>query len=191
MAAPEVLKLSLARLKYLKRIDLIDFHEIRNYAQIRCDSPFGQMEFKMINLCGNPRNEGVANWGILHRAQFATDNNTIDVTDGNIWELVRGMTNTAASGSAQDPNRQCCAGDYDLWGVFPRRNSAVASTRSLAAHGMDRQMQIFPVHNQMYHKALKIEYNNYKLRHEIKPYRVLTQSMANIRKTAKKEIFLR
>ena len=33
--------------------------------------------------------------------------------------------------------KNCVAGDYDLWGVFPRKGS------SMARHGMDRQARIF------------------------------------------------
>ena len=139
MAAPDVLKLSARRLRYLAAQRVIRMPELGDYRPITCDSPYGEMEFRLARL---PTGSDAC-WGILHRNVFGFDGDRVVMEDGGVWNLVRAMTNTAPSGSSSDPNRQCCAGDYDLWGVFPRKNSSVASTRSLAEHGMDRQMQIF------------------------------------------------
>ncbi|MBA3593813.1 MAG: CyaA/EF/ExoY family adenylyl cyclase toxin [Pseudomonadota bacterium] len=139
MAAADVLKLSRARLDYLKRYNVIHFDQVRDGARIECDSPFGRLMFILVDL----KTGSSATWGILHRNNFQLGEQTVTLADGGQWTLVRGMANTAPSGSPLDPHRRCCTGDYDLWGVFPKRNSSVASTRSLAKHGMDRQLQVF------------------------------------------------
>ena len=139
MAAPDVLKLSGRRLHYLVGQRLIRMGTLGDFKPVYCDSPYGLMEFRLARL---PTGSDAC-WGILHRNTFGYDGDRVVMEDGGQWTLVRAMTNTAKSGSSSDPHRQCCAGDYDLWGVFPKKNSQVASTRSLEQHGMDRQMQIF------------------------------------------------
>lgn len=139
MAASDVLKLSKARLEYLKRYNVIQFDQVVDGARIECDSPFGRLAFFLKDLATNSS----ATWGILHRNSFQIGAKTVMLADGNEWSLVHGMANTAPSGRPMDPHQRCCTGDYDLWGVFPRRSSNVASTRSLALHGMDRQLQVF------------------------------------------------
>lgn len=123
MAASDVLKLSKPRLEYLKRYNVIHFDQVRDGARIECDSPFGRLMFILVDLktCSS------ATWGILQRSNLQLGAQVV----------------TLADGGPVDPNRRCCTGDYDLWGVFPKRNSSVASTRSLAQHGMDRQLQVF------------------------------------------------
>lgn len=139
MAEPDILKLSSNRLEYLKRHNVIQFDAVRDCARIECDSPFGRLMFILVNM----KTGSSATWGILHRDNFALGAANVTLADGGTWTLVRGMANTAPSGTPQDPHRRCCTGDYDLWGVFPKKNSSVASTRSLAQHGMDRQLQVF------------------------------------------------
>jgi len=48
-----------------------------------------------------------------------------------------------------DPAKNCAAGDYDLWGVFPRKAS------SMAKHGMERQGRIFAGVNPTASKGIK------------------------------------
>lgn len=139
MATPDVLKLSKPRLEYLKRHNVIQFGEVRDGARIECDSPFGRLMFILVDL----KTVSPATWGILHRDNFSVGEKSVTLADGGQWTLARGMTNTAPGGTPQDTHRRCCTGDYDLWGVFPKKNSRVASTRSLAMHGMDRQLQVF------------------------------------------------
>ncbi|MDG2239938.1 MAG: anthrax toxin-like adenylyl cyclase domain-containing protein [Longimicrobiales bacterium] len=139
MAAPDILKLSAPRLEYLRSQQVIDFLHVRDGGMVSCNSPFGPMNFRLVDL----KTGSAARWGIQHQDSFHEQGGKIVQEKGGQWTLVRAMTNTAKSGSATDPHRQCCAGDYDLWGVFPKKGSSVASTHSLAAHGMDRQMQIF------------------------------------------------
>ena len=140
MAEADVLKLSKPRLEYLKRQNVIQFEAVYDGARIYCDSPFGRLMFILANL----KTGSSATWGILHRDNFKRAAG-VDTTlaDGGQWTFARGMANTAPGGTPHDPHRRCCTGDYDLWGVFAKRNSTVASTRSLAQHGMDRQMQVF------------------------------------------------
>jgi hypothetical protein len=139
MAQPDLLKLSRARLEYLKRHDAIQYGELRDGARVTCNSPFGPMMFILADL----KTGSSATWGILHRHNFSVKEQEVVLADGGQWTLVRGMANTAPGGTPLDLNRRCCTGDYDLWGVFPKRDSRVASTRSLAKHGMDRQLQVF------------------------------------------------
>lgn len=139
MADSEILKLSRPRLEYLRRHNAIEFDQVRDGARITCESPFGPMMFIMIDL----KTGSSATWGILHRDNFAVGPLQVTLADGGRWTPVRGMANTQPGGTPMDPDRRCCTGDYDLWGVFPKKNSVVASTRSLAMHGMDRQLQVF------------------------------------------------
>jgi hypothetical protein len=140
MADPAVLKLSRARLEYLRREGEIDFHDVRDDEEIRCPvTPYGPMVFYLRDL----RTGSSATWGILHRDNFAVGPDTVTRVDEGNWTLVHGMVNTMPGGIPDDIHRRCCTGDYDLWGVFPRRDSEVASTRSLSRHGMDRQLQSF------------------------------------------------
>ena len=141
MAGAEILKLSKARLEYLKRQRVINFGAVSHQAMILCDTtPFGPMEFKMVDL----QTSSTATWGIMRRERVvAGSHGNVQLQDGGSWELVRAMVNTSPGGTPTDMNRRCCTGDYDLWAVFPKRNSRVASTASLAKHGMERQLQSF------------------------------------------------
>jgi Anthrax toxin LF subunit len=139
MAASDVLKLSKTRLEYLKRYNAIHFDQVRDGARLECDSPFGRLMFILVDL----KTGSSATWGLLHRDNFSLAGPNVTLADGGQWTLVRGMANTAPGGTPQDPHRRSCTGDYDLWGVFPKKNSQVASTRSLTMHGMDRQLQVF------------------------------------------------
>jgi hypothetical protein len=143
LAAPDILKLSKARLEYLRSQGAIQFREVRDGVIIDCVSPFGPLRFILVDL----KTGSSATWGILHRDKFAVGPEAVQLEDGGQWTLVRGMANTSPGGTPLDPNRRCCTGDYDLWGVFPKRGSRVASTRSLAMHGMDRQLQVFSAAN--------------------------------------------
>ena len=54
------------------------------------------------------------------------------------WTLVKGMVNALPEDrNMSDPAKNCVAGDYDLWAVFPKKGS------SMALHGMDRQVRSF------------------------------------------------
>ena len=139
MAGETPILLSAARLQYLKNQNEIRLNQIADGEMIFCNSPFGLMGFILVDL----RTNSTATWGIMHRDNFAVGPTHVVLQNGGAWSLVRGMRNTSPGGSSTDPSRQCCTGDYDLWGVFPKRDSRVASTRSLAEHGMDRQMRSF------------------------------------------------
>jgi len=146
MAKPETLRLTTNRLKYLaslKKIDLIP--GVENNALVRCRGPFGTVVFKLVYVPG----ASDAQWAFLHRSkppkqleQLARDNQGKPGVDPesewNKWTFVKGMINTLPEDrNMSDPAKNCVAGDYDLWAVFPRRGS------SMALHGMDRQQRIF------------------------------------------------
>ena len=139
MADEADILLSQARLEYLRCHDAIQFDKVAHGEQIRCISPFGAMSFFMVDL----NTYRIATWGILHQNKFTVGAQLVTHEAEGEWTLVRGMCNLSPGGTPMDRNRRCCTGDYDLWGVFPRRNSNVASTRSLAKHGMDRQLSVF------------------------------------------------
>ena len=139
MADEADILLSQARLEYLRSHGAIQFDKVAHGEQIRCISPFGAMSFFMVNL----NTYRTATWGILHQNKFTVGAQLVTHEAEGEWTLVRGMCNLSPGGTPMDRNRCCCTGDYDLWGVFPKRNSNVASTRSLAKHGMDRQISVF------------------------------------------------
>ena len=139
MADEADILLSKARLEYLRLHGAIQFNVLAHGEQIRCISPFGAMNFVMVD-----RHTGSsATWEILHQNKFTVGAQLVTHEAEGEWTPVRGMCNLSPGGTPMDRNRRCCTGDYDLWGVFPRRNSNVASTRSLAKHGMDRQLSVF------------------------------------------------
>lgn len=131
--------LSKARLEYLRSHGEIEFSEVADGAPIRCISPFGPMVFYMADC----KTGSTANWGIWHRDNFVVGADQVTLQFGGKWSLARGMCNLSPGGTPADRHRRCCTGDYDLWGVFPQKNSSVANTRSLAKHGMDRQLSVF------------------------------------------------
>ena len=139
MAGEAPILLSKARLEYLRSHGAIQFSAVDDGAPIRCSSPFGPLVFYMVDC----KTGSTATWGILHRDNFVVGANEVTLELGGKWSLARGMCNTSPGGTPTDPHRSCCTGDYDLWGVFPKKNSSVASTRSLAKHGMDRQLSVF------------------------------------------------
>ena len=131
--------LSGARLEYLRLHGAIQFDVLAHGEQIRCISPFGAMSFVMVDR----QTGSSATWGILHQNKFTVGAESVTHEARGEWTPVRGMCNLSPGGTPMDRYRLCCTGDYDLWGVFPKRNSSVASTRSLAKHGMDRQLSVF------------------------------------------------
>ncbi len=139
MAGEAYLKLSEKRLEYLRSQNVLHFRAVADQEVIHCNSPFGHMMFIMVDL----QTGSDATWGILHRDNFAVGPAHVTLQGGGQWTLARGMCNLSPGGMPVDLHRRCCTGDYDLWGVFPKRDSQVASTRSLAKHGMDRQLQAF------------------------------------------------
>jgi hypothetical protein len=141
MSSPDIIKISDARLLYLQAEQLISCPDgISDGCTIICrESPFGELVFK---LALNHNGGSSARWSILHNTvlNFSDDRANVFLSRTDAWQPVKGMCNTLPDGRSKDPNRCCCAGDYDLWGVFPRKNSAVKNTASLAQHGMGRQM---------------------------------------------------
>lgn len=145
MAKPDVLRLTTKRLQFLQRRGLIKIEpRIEHDAIVSCTGPFGPVAFKLVFMQGSD-----ACWAFLHRSappenlqKLAKDNQgTVGVDspkDWGKWTLVKGMVNLLPEDrNLSDPAKNCTAGDYDLWAVFPRRGS------SMSRHGMDRQARIF------------------------------------------------
>ena len=158
MARPGVLRVTTNRLRYLSCCErLITITpKIRDGAIVSCLGPFNQYYiFKLVYMPGSP-----ACWAFLHLSKSKTDelqniaNNALypkendklplskDVDpqkDWGTWTLVKGIVNTLPEDrNTTDNAKNCVTGDYDLWGVFPRKGS------SMAKHGMDRQLSIIP-----------------------------------------------
>lgn len=145
MAKPEVLRLTTNRLNFLIRHRKISVSpSIGDGAVVSCTGPFGPVAFRLVYVPGSD-----ACWAFLHRSAppdelktLATKNQgTVGVDPSKDWgklTFVKGMVNLLAEDkNLSDPAKNCVAGDYDLWGVFPRKGS------SMARHGMERQARIF------------------------------------------------
>jgi len=157
MAKPDVLRLTTKRLQFLQRRRLIKIEpNIENGAIVSCNGPFGPVAFKLAFVSGSE-----ACWAFLHRSQPPADlqnlakqnQGTVGVDpmkDWSKWTLVKGMVNLLPEDrNLSDPAKNCAAGDYDLWGVFPRKAS------SMAKHGMERQGRIFAGVNPTASKGIK------------------------------------
>ncbi len=146
MAAPDVLRVTAARLEYLvKRKKIEIFPGIRDGAKVSCPGPFGRVDFVLIELAGSE-----ARWAFLHkpeppealRALALKNKGTTGVDNVKDWgkmKFLKGMVNLLPEDrNLADPAKNCVAGDFDLWAVFARKGS------SMAEHGMERQARIFP-----------------------------------------------
>ena len=146
MAKPEVLRLTTRRLNFLLRRRKITITPgIGDGAVLSCAGPFGQLALRLVLMPGSSD----ACWGFLHYSapsqelqKLALNNQkTVGVDSSKDWNkltFVKGMVNLLPEDrNLGDPAKNCVAGDYDLWGVFPRKGS------SMAMHGMDRQSRIF------------------------------------------------
>ena len=149
MGRPETLRLTTNRLTFLsslKKIDIIP--NIQDNALVRARGPFGVVMFKLVYVPG----PSDAQWAFMHRggppnqlkglAQKGQGGVPLPGVDPesewNQWTFVKGMVNTLPEDrNMSDSAKNCVAGDYDLWAVFPRKGS------SMARHGMDRQQRIF------------------------------------------------
>ena len=145
MAKPEVLRLTTNRLNFLIRQKKISVSPaIGDGAVVSCTGPFGPVAFRLVFMPGSD-----ACWAFLHHSappdelkELAKKNQgTVGVDSTKDWgklTLVKGMVNLLPEDrNLSDPAKNCVAGDYDLWGVFPRKGS------SMAKHGMERQARIF------------------------------------------------
>jgi hypothetical protein len=147
MARPDVLRVTTRRLEFLIRQHKISVAPgIGHGAVVSCRGPFGPIAFQLALLQGSE-----ACWAFLHysapppplqplaRASAARGAKGVDAP--STWQhltFVKGMVNLLPEDrNLTDPAKNCVAGDYDLWGVFPRKGS------SMAKHGMDRQVPIF------------------------------------------------
>ena len=147
MAKPEVLRLTTNRLNFLMRQRKITISSgIGDGATVSCAGPFGPVAFLLKYIEG----ASDARWAFLHRTQPPTrelqdmarrNQGTVGVDpekEWGKWTFVKGVVNLLPDDrNMSDPAKNCVAGDYDLWGVFPRQGS------SMAKHGMDRQARIF------------------------------------------------
>jgi len=147
MAKPEVLRLTTNRLNFLMRQRKITISPgIGDGATVSCAGPFGPVAFLLKYIEG----ASDARWAFLHRTQPPTrelqdmarrNQGTVGVDpekEWGKWTFVKGMVNLLPDDrNMSDPAKNCVAGDYDLWAVFPRQGS------SMAKHGMDRQARIF------------------------------------------------
>ena len=145
MARPDVLRVTTNRLNLLVRRRKIGINpDVRDGATVHCMSPFGPMAFRLMHMPGSE-----ACWAFVHYTEppaalqglAMRHQGTVGVDDSSTWgkpSFVKGMVNLLpADRNLGDPAKNCVAGDYDLWGVFPRRGS------SMAKHGMERQARIF------------------------------------------------
>jgi hypothetical protein len=145
MARPEVLRLTTNRLNFLLRRKKISIPSgIGDGAVVSCNGPFGPVAFRLKLMPGSD-----ACWAFLHYSAppkelqplAAKNQGTVGVDSSKEWNkltFVKGMVNLLPEDrNLSDPAKNCVAGDYDLWGVFPRKGS------SMARHGMDRQARIF------------------------------------------------
>lgn len=120
MADDSLLYLSSNRLTHLKFRGIIDFRDLRAGETVTCQSPFGRMEFRLVDGCPpEPR------WILLYGPD-----------DPRYALPVHGMVNLRPEARSLERRKRCVTSDYDLWGVFPRRGSQVAR------FGMERQAPI-------------------------------------------------
>lgn len=146
MARPEVLRLTTNRLNFLLRMRKIETPRgIGDGLPVTCAGPFGPVLF-LLKYMGSGSD---ACWAFLHQSEPPADLKPLaekyqgttgvdNKADWGKWTYVKGMVNLLPEDrNLSDPAKNCVAGDYDLWGVFPRRGS------SMAKHGMDRQARIF------------------------------------------------
>lgn len=146
MAAPETLRLTTRRLEFLASVGKIRIPGgIAPGNPVTCEGPFGPLVFWLVEMNG----ASDAKWALAHKlsvpkplqglAQRSQGAPGVDSADR--WGttiLVQGMVNMLPEDrNLSDPAKNCVAGDFDLWAVFPRRGS------SMAKHGMDRQARIF------------------------------------------------
>lgn len=145
MARPETLRLTTNRLNFLLRQRKIEAPRgIGDGMPVTCSGPFGPVMFLLKQIPGSD-----ACWAFLHQSQPPAELKSLaekhqgitgvdNKADWGKWTYVKGMVNLLPEDrNLSDPAKNCVAGDYDLWGVFPRRGS------SMAKHGMDRQSRIF------------------------------------------------
>lgn len=146
MSKPDVLRLTTNRLNFLLRRGKIQISpSIGDGAVLSCSGPFGPVAFRLAYL---PTGSDAC-WGLLHysappaelKPLAMKNQGTVGVDPASSWNrltLVKGMVNLLPEDrNLSDPAKNCVAGDYDLWTVFPRKGS------SMAKHGMERQERIF------------------------------------------------
>jgi hypothetical protein len=146
MAEPDVLRLTTDRLSYLAARGKIRLPRgVSDGELLLCDGPYGPLAFWLKKMAG----ASPACWAIAQKVsvpaplkQLAQANQgVVGVDDTTSWgkvDLVKGMVNLLPEDrNLSDPAKNCVAGDYDLWAVFPNKKS------SMAKHGMDRQARIF------------------------------------------------
>ena len=145
MAHPDVLRLTEARLMFLERMNKIKVvGGVKDGNPVTCQGPFGRLVFWLVKM-----GKGEACWALAHKLVVpeplhrlaAVNQNKPGVDSIKDWGktiMVKGMTNALPEDrNLSDPAKNCVAGDYDLWGVFPRKGS------SMAKHGLERQARIF------------------------------------------------
>lgn len=145
MARPEIIRLTTNRLNFLLRKGKINIApDIGDGARVTCAGPFGPVLFLLKFIPGSD-----ACWAFLHQSEppeelkglaekYQGTTGVDPKADWGKWTYVKGMVNLLPEDrNLADPAKNCVAGDYDLWGVFPRKGS------SMAKHGMDRQSRIF------------------------------------------------
>lgn len=146
MATPDVLRLTTNRLNLLQRKGKVTLpNGLGDGRFLLCTGPFGPVRLRLKYIEG----PSDARWALLHQSGPPADlqqlarqsQGTVGVDpeqDWGKWTYVKGMVNLHPDDrNHSDPAKNCVAGDYDLWGVFPRKGS------SMARHGMDRQARIF------------------------------------------------
>lgn len=157
MARPEVLRVTTRRLEFLIRQGKIRVSpDISHGAVVSCNGPFGPIAFRLVLMQGSE-----ACWAFLHyseppealRPLALQKQGAKGVDDSSTWNrltFVKGMVNLLPEDrNLTDPAKNCVAGDYDLWGVFPRKGS------SMARHGLDRQVPIFAGVNPKANQGIK------------------------------------
>jgi hypothetical protein len=146
MAKADTLRLTTARLQFLAGMHKIQLPGgIADGMPLTAEGPFGPVVFWLQKMPGSSD----ACWGLQYvlklpqelQALATRNQGTTGVDSVADWGkriLVNGMTNTLPEDrNLADPAKCCVAGDYDLWGVFPKKGS------SMEKHGMERQARLF------------------------------------------------
>jgi hypothetical protein len=146
MARADTLRLTTKRLEFLASVRKVQLPGgIADGMLLTAECPFGPVAFWLQKMPGSSD----ACWGLQYvlnlpqelQALAVKNQGTTGVDPVADWGkriLVNGMTNTLPEDrNLSDPAKCCVAGDYDLWGVFPKKGS------SMEKHGMERQARLF------------------------------------------------